>query len=206
VLLAVNSAADSRIAKDINSTLEKQGLTKTLAADNIRYSPPLLISLTSQKDWATKIAWRIAQFPRFWRRTDGHDSSLFTHTFSMAEKKIPCPPKPGSFVDFGQNWHCLRAPKPPHKATPRIAIDLPTRERKGRADEPDHARYQLAPLRDAESPYLTWVFQVPREIVPNHNDIFNSFSSTLIMALIQISGAVMSLAEDVRRNFEEETP
>ena len=202
VLLAVNSAAHSSIFKNIKSALENQELKKTLIADDIHYSPPLLISLTSSSDSVTKIIWRIAHFPRLWRRTDGHDSSLFTHTFEVAETKVSCEPK--NFLDFGQNWHCLRAPIPAHKPTPIISIDLPTRERNGVADRPDHTRYQLTPLVDIEQAHLAWIFQVPPEIVSNHNDIFNSRSSTLMMALIQISGAVMSLAEDLRQNFETE--
>ena len=184
VLLAVNSAADSGIAKEITSALETQELTKTLVADDIRYSPPLLISLTSRADSDTRIAWRIAQFPRVWRRTDGHDSSLFTHRFAITEKSVLCEPR--GFVDLGQNWHCLRTPVPARRPTPSISVDLPTCERKGVEDRldyaRDHARYQLTPLRDEERPHPAWVFQVPPEIVRNHNDIFNSRSSSLILA------------------------
>jgi hypothetical protein len=51
---------------------------------------------------------------------------------------------------------------------------------------------------------LAWLFEVPPELVAEHNDIFNPRSSLLFMALMQISGAVMSLAGDVVRNFEFE--
>jgi hypothetical protein len=49
-----------------------------------------------------------------------------------------------------------------------------------------------------------WVFQIPESIVKNHNDIFNPQSRLLIMALMQVSGSVMSLAIDWRDTFEAE--
>ncbi len=201
VLIAINSAADSRIANEITATLKNQKITKTLRTPNVSYSPPLFISLTSPADWDTKITWRLAQFPQLWRKTDGHDRALFTHTFGVTQKKVSCNPK--GHPDFGQNWHCLHAPTPAHKPTPTIPIDLPTRERQGVSDKPDHDRYQLRQLVDQEDSYPTWIFQVPPDIISNHNDIFNSRSGTLIMALIQISGAIMSLAQDFESTFEK---
>src|SRR5712692_6594482 len=142
LLLALNSAADSDIAKGIKMALERQKLTKTAAADGIRYSPPLFISATATADSDTGSIWRWARFPKLWRTTDGHDSSLFTHTFGIGEARVSGEPR--GFVDHGQNWHCLRAPTPPRKPTPEFAIDLPVRERRGLEDRPDHNRYRLA--------------------------------------------------------------
>jgi hypothetical protein len=105
-------------------------------------------------------------------------------------------------VDFGQNWHCLRPPIPWNAATPEIAIDLPIRERMGPGELPLFDRYALKPINDTRVPHLTWVFLVPPEIMSDHNDIFNSRSSSLILGLIQISGAVMSLAYDLDTTFE----
>jgi hypothetical protein len=202
ILLAINSAAHSRIAKNIIATLRNQRITKTLTAVDIRYSPPLFISFTSTADCDTKRIWRWAQLGRFWRKTDGHDQSLFTHAFRTNGLCVSCPRR--EMLDFGQNWHCLRPPIPLQSPTPSFSIDLPVRERTGRQDVPDFVRYELATLRnDHERPHLAWIFQVPREVVANHNDIFNSRCRELIIGLIQISGAVMNLAEDRRRNFED---
>jgi hypothetical protein len=46
------------------------------------------------------------------------------------------------------------------------------------------------------------VFQVPPEIIKDHNDIFNSKARSLVLGLIQISGAVASLAENWQDTFE----
>jgi hypothetical protein len=133
-------------------------------------------------------------------KTDGHDASLFTHEFKSDTPNVTSQPK--GFLDYGQDWHSLRAPVPAQTATPAFFIDLPKWKRQGLADQPEHERYKLAPLADFDTPHLAWVFQVPKEISNGHNDIFNFRARLLVMALIQISGAVMSLAEDFERNFE----
>ena len=199
VLIALNSAADSKILKEIKAQVKQQGIEKKIAADGISYSPPLLISVTSTADLDTKDTWRKAQAlgdlvqSGQWtnRFTDGHDPSLITHTFSPIATNVVCKPK--NEIDFGQNWHCLRAPYPSDARTPTFAIDLPTCERKGICDKPPHTRYELAPHIDKRNPELAWVFQVNPEIMSEHNDIFNSRSASLLLALIQISGAVVSL-------------
>ena len=171
---------------------------KTIEAGAIGYSPPVLISMTSLADIATGFFWRIANPTH---KTDGHDASLFTHEFKRDIPTVLIQPK-GGFVDFGQDWHSLKPPEPPKAATPAFFIDLPKRQRKGQADQPEHERYKLAPLTGCDTSHLAWVFQVPSTISNGHNDIFNFKSRLLIMALVQISGAVMSLAEDFEQNFE----
>ena len=201
VLIAVNSAADSQIAKDISAALQERKLEKTFISTQIRYAPPLFISVTSTADAATGWIWRTAQGLHFGRRTDGHDKSLLTHRFTREDKGVQC--EPAGAVDKGQNWHCLRRPAPNDIAMPNIDIDLPTREREGLADrQVPHDRYRLSPIRNAAKPHLAWLFQVPREVTADHNDIFNSRARLLLMAMIQLSGAVMSLARDWERNFE----
>ena len=97
---------------------------------------------------------------------------------------------------------CLRIPDPRAVATPAIAVDLPTRDRAGIADRPPCNRYRLAPLGDRLAPKTIWVFQVPAGIVGDRNNIFNSRASS--PALIQTSGALMSLAQEWSDTFEAE--
>jgi hypothetical protein len=203
LILALNSAADSGIAKSTKEALKRHQLVKTAATPEISFSPPIIMSVTSTSDFDTKVIWRLAQLKSgFSRRTDGNDSALFTHNFALTARRSPCP-KQQDVRDFGQNWHCLRRPCPAVAATPAIPVDLPVRERKGvRDDDVPHARYTITPRGDTGRPELMWVFQVPRGVIKNHNDIFNSRARSLILALIQISGAVASLAEDWSQSFE----
>jgi|SRR5579862_8599721 len=119
---------------------------------------------------------------KFWRRTDGHDRKLITHRFSRQAGEFPC--QPLGQVDHGQNWHCLRLPTPAGAATPSIPVDLPLCERKASDTDPDlnvpHGRFLLAPLASEDRAQLMWVFQVGKELIEDHNDIFNSKAAALI--------------------------
>lgn len=199
LLLAINSAANSEIAKEIKAQLASRLIRKEASSGPFLYSPPILISVTASEDAATRIAWRIATLGD---KTDGHDASLFTHSFTTKDE--PCNCQAMDRVDLGQSWHCLRPPEPPRVASPSFKIDLPARERNGVGDKsPGHLRYCLEPKSHLVSNPV-WVFQVPESICDGHNDIFNNRTSTTFLALMQISGAVVSLARDWTETFEPE--
>ena len=191
---------------------KSRNLTKRLVATDVGvdYAPPLLISVTSSADKSTGVTWPVAQgIGRLFglsadsydgRYTDGHDPLLQTHNLTALGVGPQCQRMQG--LDFGQEWHCLRFPIPRSQPTPGFAVDLPEISRHAPGG-PLHRRYQLNPKYPNER-RLAWLFQVPPELVGNHNDIFNPLSSLLFMALTQISGAVMSLAKDIELNFEAE--
>ena len=206
LLLALNSAADSRILEEILEEVGRRKLTKTLEVEGFSYAPPLLVSVTSSADRDTGfywplVAWMIAKPQSTGDYTDGHDPRRWTHSFTLFEANVRCDALPGK--DFGQDWHCLRHPFPPQEPTPSFAIDLPMVSGK-EVGGPIHARYRLTPLVRGGVKQLAWVFQVPMEVIRDHNDVFNARSNLLFMALTQISGAVMSLALDFGKNFEAE--
>lgn len=204
VLIALNSAADSTILKDIAKRLHDLELTKRLATETCQYSPPLLISATSKSDNVTRYVWRMANLRRPRNRTDGHDSALFTHKLIPGCRDVTCNPKSGD--NKGQAWHCLRPPVPSKSKRPAFIVDLPTRNRKADNDTRSFQRYHLVPIDSTHKHFSdgpAWVFQVPSQLIGDHNDIFNPQSSSLLLALIQISGAVMSLAADWHDTFED---
>ncbi|MEA2889558.1 MAG: hypothetical protein QOI05_351 [Bradyrhizobium sp.] len=202
VVIALNSAADSQTTDDIIRQLERRKLEKTARSGPISYSPPLMVSATATDDRATKVIWRLV--PGNWRRsTGGHNTSLFTHSFSAGDSGVICERKK-DVPDFGQSWSCLRPPTPAREASPTFQIDLPNRERSAVHDGCEHTRYQLKPLNGESK--LAWVFQMPPSISAEHNDIFNTRSSLFLLALMQISGATMSLAQNWEDNFEPLLP
>jgi len=205
VVLALNSAADSSIFRQIRDELALRGIEKTIRASFGRnrpnYAPPLLISATSVADNDTGRIWPLAMGPWAGRKTDGHDATLFTHDFALVQEAVQCDRR-NIGMDFGQNWHCLRPPETEIGGGTAFTIDLPTRERDGVQDlAVPHARYRLTP-RASYQAQLGWVFQLPGHIVANHNDIFNSRASSLMLGMIQIAGAVVSLARDWDDTFE----
>ena len=200
VVLALNSAADSDVFRKIRDALTGQQFSKTVTSGGLRYAAPVLISVTSVTDHDTGRIWPLANGPWAGRKTDGHDASLFTHDFRLEQSNVPCLPR-GS-IDFGQNWHCMRPPKNLGVPMPAFPIDLPTGPRGGIPVQlVPHDRYLLTP-RQPTQPHLGWVFQVPHQVIPDHNGIFNSVAASLTLGLIQLSGAVMSLATDLADTFE----
>ncbi len=220
LVLLLNSAADSSIAKEIIATLRQKQVRKTVVSAKVEFLPPLLVSATSPRDMATRLAWRLANLP--WRKTDGHDRALFTHELGTGGEETVCAAAAldSLAVSFGQPWHCLRYPDPPKADFPSFYIDLPKTiplQEHERA-LPQHIRYVLKPLvgkkgvmghvrnqATYDDLYPFWIFRMPPDISGSHNDIFNFRSSLLIMALMQISGAVMSLAKGWEEVFEEQT-
>lgn len=200
VVLALNSAADSEIFRKIRDALKREHFSKMAVARDFQYAAPVLISMTSVADRDTGWLWPLANGPWAGRKTDGHDASLFTHDCRLDLSNVPCLQR--GAVDFGQNWHCMRPPLDLPTPTPSFPIDLPTRRRDGIPDTlVPHDRYLLTP-RQPTVPHLGWVFQVPAQVIPDHNGIFNSIAASLMLGLIQISGAVMSLATDLDDTFE----
>ena len=166
----------------------------------VQYDPPLIVSVTSVADKATGKIWPMAKPGR---RTVGHDATLFTHSVSFSTEGVCCDPRDNpKNNDWGQNFHCLRPPEPPVALTPKMIVDLPLRDREGERDWPEHGRFSLNPIGSFDKSEIFWNFQVPPELISNHNDIFNSRSASMILALIQMSGAVASLAENWQDSFE----
>src|SRR5262249_20564522 len=115
---------------------------------------------------------------------------------------------------FGQPWHCLRRPEPMVADWPTFRVDLPQRARlnEDRSAGAQHIRYRLKPVLKkgrpsaprGDHPFL--VFQVPLLISGDRNDRFNLRLRLLMLALMQISGPVVSLAKKLDDVFEEERP
>ena len=166
------------------------------SAKGICYAPPLLVSVTSEDDTATGKWFRLGSLGN---RTEGWCDWLLTHTFEQVAKPVSCP-KSKAGPDFCQDWHCLRPPERAASVTPIIPIDLPTILRTCTTD-PEHARFNLDPLYP-EQKRLVWIFRVQNALIKDHNAIFEPITALLFMAMMQISGAIMSLAEDIDSNFE----
>ncbi|MGB5759519.1 MAG: hypothetical protein WBM50_21575 [Acidimicrobiales bacterium] len=193
LMLSMNSAAESEVARDIIAFMGDGGWRKRFDPSRIMstvvpYEPPLLISMTSTKDTATNWVWRLGHFLEK-PSTDGHDPTLATHRFERSDAPADC--AAAGFNDYGQPWHCLHKDRQP-VPTPRFRIDLPDHDRlSGQALT--HTAYDLIPHRpDTGAPF--WLFQVPGEIIADHNDIFNYRSASLVLALIQAAGVLASAA------------
>ena len=200
LVLLLNSAADSEVTADIADQIEQKQIRKVVGCGPSRYPAPLIISATSEGDWVTGFPF---WFATFGGRTAANIPEMLTHRLVGGQTGAICTPKPSDhlMVDYGQSWHCLREPDIDVGTLTRATIDLP---QAAAPRHPCHVRYNLEPIYAVyrRSPY--WIFQVPSSIIKNHNDIFNAQSRLLIMGLMQLSGALMSLASDWPATFEAE--
>jgi hypothetical protein len=131
--------------------------------------------------------------------TDGNDRTLINYQLRN-KGGYHCPIIPG-VPDSGQSWHCLRRPVISGGQIASLNVDLP------QAEQPRvscHVRFQLE--RDQRSPGNSsfWIVRVPSELMDGHNDVFNGRARLLMMALIQISGATMSVHRSFDAMFEPE--
>ncbi|MEM1080955.1 MAG: hypothetical protein AAGH65_05170 [Pseudomonadota bacterium] len=194
LLLSLNSAAESDVAKDIIRLTRAQEWEKCFTPPYHcsavhSYAPPVLISVTSEQDQATNWVWRAGHFFQK-TSTDGHDAQLATHDFVRSNDVADC--APSGFPDFGQPWHCLHQQYRPEWITPLFRIDLPDHDRT--SDQPlTHTAYELK-AKQPDRPNPFWLFQVPGDIIEDHGDVFNFKAASFTLALIQISGVLASAA------------
>jgi hypothetical protein len=197
LVLLLNAATDARIGRSMSELLQRQGVVRQIDCGSMKYAAPVVVSVTSEADVATGTWFPLGSGGR---KTEGHDQSLITHSFRQAGGAL-CPPRRDDFIvnDFNQDWHCLREPVVINAYLRSLAIDLP-----GPAPRDTcKVRYRLAPVNPGTSASF-WNFQVPREVMGGHSDVFNTRSNLLVMALAQMSGGVLSVARDWLDVFEPE--
>jgi len=179
------------------------------------YDAPLFVSLTSETDSDTRNWFRIASvlLPKDQgvglrsERTEGHEDRLITHDLRLTWDTAvgdgqQCDPL--AAPDRGQSWHCLREPVVDFSgALAQVSIDLP---RQVDPRDPCHDRYVLTrrAMHPAQQGEPFWIVRVPGAAIDGHGDIFNERAGLLTMAFVQLSGSIMSLAQDYGDTFEDE--
>ena len=192
LVLFLNSAAEAGVARQIQSHIKvRKPRLRRIEHEGTSFDGPLFISVASESDFVTKYVFRLGKL----RKTDGNSKELFTHRLERYRAPVVCRAWAGP--SFGQQWHCLRPPGTDGGKL-RIDIDLPPEDGSPEMQGEDHVRFRLT--QEKEGPF--WIFQMPREIGDGHNDIFNARTNLLMMALMQVSGALMSLAIDYQQTFD----
>lgn len=197
MVLLVNSAAAAGVAKKTMDLLHENRLAKRVSSNGLDYAIPLIVSFTAKTDRVTGWIWRLAN--RF-QRTEGHDRCLLTHRLEQSPTLFKCSAKMTGY-DFGQSWHCLRRPEASGGQLRSVTIDLP--QIKKPRDE-CHKRFTIRPVSAEASGRPMWVFQVPRHVSRSHGDIWNNRASLFALAMMQISGAVVSVALNWGDVFEDD--
>jgi hypothetical protein len=217
LVLLLNSAAGGDVARQLGVEVLHRQLRREVRLNHLRYPAPVVISATSSRDLATRVAWRFGNLP--WRKAEGHDKRLRTHDLIWTGQVRQCFPKQldNLATSFGQPWHCLRSPVADTAGRHAFPIDLPTttplQEGLQAAFAAQHTRCILTPVQPTMAnaqedprPSPLWMVRLPSKVSRGHNDIFNPRASLLILAFMQISGAIVSLGEALEEVFEPEAP
>jgi hypothetical protein len=200
LVVLVNPAGSAIQTKQLVDILARNRLkTYRFDANGNRFERPLLLSLTSESDNATRRYFPIGmglkatskKFRRYgseycspisnqrwlYSHTAGHTPALFSHTVSVE-------PITGS---TGRQIHSHADGEGP----PRYFADYdPVTQQMAFSFDGEEYRYTIKrkPRALNDTPY--WIMQVPRELVPNHSEIFSVDTFQLVEAALAFSGAL----------------
>lgn len=192
IVVLINPASEAVHAKEFIDMLARDGIAiYRVDAKGHRYRRPLIVSLTSEGDIATRVYFpigaRLGGLGKHYRKygpefcspgesqrqfllhTSGNMEALFSHT--MAREPLP----PGTQVPEADIQ--LRMEEDP--ATGETSFSFT-----GFRD-----RYTVKNIPRAlnQTPY--WIMRVPKSLIPNHSDIFGPDTLRLLAALVKVTGA-----------------
>jgi pimeloyl-ACP methyl ester carboxylesterase len=210
LVILLNSAAESIYAKEMIDMLRRRAPYLRSGPQEISAQHPLIVSITSKADWATKILFPIGTnisnalglFRKYeWDTRFGESS----HGVSQREYFINTP---------GHNRHLISHEAAPVSGTPVDPVyeekDLCAPELleafswnlkhpgvgpngeiqfKTGVSSSHEVEWQVNPVipEQLQTPY--WIIEVPHEIIRDHSDIFNENAIALMARLFRVSNA-----------------
>jgi hypothetical protein len=198
LVLLLGTASEASLTESVIAKLRGKISKRITCGAN--FDAPLVAYVASRTDRTTGFAFWVR---RGLGRTAGNTDALITHEFARDGRTgYSCPARP-SYEDFGQSWHCLRAPPDITAPATTMIVDLP---RIQDPRDPCHERYvaRASPSFTGTTQSPFWIIRVPDDIVSGHNDIFNARSTLMAMALLQMSGATVGIWQNYSAMFEPE--
>ena len=206
-MILLNSAGESIYAKEMIDMLRRRRAAGR-GADEISAQHPLIVSITSQADWATGMLFPIGTRlsnaggtlrEYTWDKAYGDSSShvsqreYFTHTPGHHDRLISHVAVPASGSPKLPAYQYTDACSPAMLDAFRRNLSEPltgpngeirfiTATAKGAKTE-----WKLVPLtpEKLQTPY--WIISVPREIMRDHGDIFNENALAMMARLFRVS-------------------
>ncbi len=197
LVVLINPAAKSIEAKQFVEALDRSHIELyRTRADGTRTKIPLMVSITSSADLATRWAFPAGtwvssigknfhryradaclEFPRqrsFYTRTPGHNKALVSH--EVTAEPLPAEQGASSVSDLGRGL---------------IQTEFdPIAEETVFSFNGDKNRFTVRRLSQAVNGTPYWIMQVPRQLIPGHSGFFTEDTLRLIAAIIDMSGAV----------------
>jgi hypothetical protein len=219
LVVLLNSAASSLQALQIVEHLQDHNVQRWVQRPAGRYRAPLLISLTSETDRATSLAFKVGRsldpyrgafrrtraepFPHdqrsFYFTSDGHNRNLWSHEMGRVDEGVSvCPRGEPEKVDH-LSTDLLRAPG--YKSMEIIEGDLQGFEidLSCRSKTDQFERYRFRRRKNSENRSAFWFAHLPKAIVDGHGDIFgNPALLQLVIGLADLSSVLEPARVDAR--------
>ena len=207
-IVLLNSAAESIYAKEMIDMLRRRVPPGSGNPREISAKRPLIVSITSNADWATNwlfpIGTEVSNAFGLFRRYEwdtlygesGHNISqrmYFTHTPGHNDLLISHKAKPVSGKPSGPVYEEKDLCNPEVLAAFRRNLDHPLSGPNGEiqfstgASSATEVEWELIPSKLGEPLTPYWIVEVPHEIMRDHSDIFNENAIALMARLFRIS-------------------
>jgi len=197
LVILINPAAKSIQAKQFVEMLDRSHIELfRTGQDGTRFKVPLIVSITSSADLATRWAFPMGtwvsaigknfhkyspdaclQFPRqrtFYTHTPGHNQALVSHEVTAVPLSVG--EQPTALADIGRGL--IETEFDPVTAQPVFSFNG------------EEYRFTVRSLTGAVNNTPYWIMQVPRQLIPGHSGFFTADTLRLIGAIIEVSGAV----------------
>jgi hypothetical protein len=192
IVVLVNPAASAVLAKEFVDLLAREGVTfYRVDAKGTRYERPLIVSVTSEGDTATRVYFPIGA------RLGGlgkHYRTYGPEFCSPGESQREFLVHTAGNTEVLHSHIMTRQPLPPGTQVPETDVQLqlgedPTTGEKTFSFTGFHDRYTVSKKPGAlnQTPY--WIMRVPKSLIPNHSDIFRPDTIRLLSALVRVTGA-----------------
>jgi pimeloyl-ACP methyl ester carboxylesterase len=205
LVVLANPAGSAIQTKQLVDMLARNRLkTYRFDEDGNRFERPLLLSFTSETDRATRMYFPLGMGVKgiskkfrtygseycspisnqkwLYSHTAGHTPALFSHEVTVGPK---IDRSPGALEEMSEGALPPRYESEYDPLTQQVALSF--------QGEDYRFTIKRKPRALNDTPY--WIMQVPRELIPNHSDIFTPSTFALVEAALGFSGA---LAEDNR--------
>jgi hypothetical protein len=159
-----------------------------------RFEVPLIVSVTSAGDWATRVAFPAGVyfssiFKRYRKYTETDCSPVTSQRAVYAHTGGHMRPLLSHIVTAEPLPEVIEKPGMLDTTTIRRRYDALTRQEIYMFDGEKHRfTIQKRPYAANNTPY--WVIRVPRSLIPNHSAIFNFNSVRLLVAFFSMTGAL----------------
>lgn len=198
LVVLLNPASPAVYAKQLVDLLIRKGITLyRVDANGKRYERPLLVSITSVADTATRVAFPIGNMlgtlgrryrdygpefcspgtsqRTFQRQTAGHTEVLHSHLVTTTARAAPA-----GFDVWGGRIDRLNLQVEPDPATRGLTISFDGENQRVTISK------KLLTLND--TPY--WIMRVPKSLIRDHSDIFRPNTIRMVAAIARATGVV----------------